>query len=231
MEETQQPTEKPEFNGNLLYEESLGFIPVAHGGSHDPRYIFAKFKKDYKDFDFTDEDILEYLEEINLIKYLRILQIWKPNKSIDMMFKTEDTADFFFDQHMEVRGKPLPFVRKAKRVLKVVVKGVHPEMLSDLLLSELSDYIEDVSSVRNSDRQYHGMTFYDGTKQIFVTHLTRHIPRSLKIGNRWCLVFHKDQPMSPRRLRHVSMIVETPPSEELPSQMELEVPGQRRGNI
>ena len=35
---------------------------------------------------------------------------------------------FFVSQHIEVRGKPLPFIRKAKHILKVVVKGVHPEM-------------------------------------------------------------------------------------------------------
>ena len=66
------------------------------------------------------------------------------------------------------------------------------------------------------------MTFYDGTRQIFVTHLARHIPRSLKIGNRWCLVFYKDQPAPPRRPPRVPTIVETPVSEELPPQMELE---------
>ena len=102
----EQPTKdlevKQQFNGNLLYEESLGSVPGAHVGSHDPRCVFAKFKKDYKEFDFTNEDILEKLEEMDLLKYLRLLQISKPNKSIDIMFKTEDTADFFVNQHMEV---------------------------------------------------------------------------------------------------------------------------------
>ena len=138
----EQPTKDPEvkqqFNGNLLYEESLGSVPGAHGDSHDPRCVFAKFKKDYKEFDFTNEDILEKLEEMDLLKYLRLLQISKPNKSIDIMFKTEDAAEV-----REVREKPLSFVRKAKRVLKVTVKEVHPEMSSDLLLSELYDYIYD----------------------------------------------------------------------------------------
>ena len=146
---------------------------------------------------------------------IRLLQISKPNKSIDIMFKTEDAADFLINQHIEVRGKPLPFVRKAKQVLKVVVKGVHPEMSSDLLLSELYEYIQHASPVRNSDSQYNRKTFYDDTKQIFVTHLMRHIPRSLKTGNRWCL-FYRDQPAPPRRPPHVSTIVETPTSDELP---------------
>ena len=52
--------------------------------------------------------------------------------------------DFFVNKHIELRGKPLPFVRKAKRILKVVVKGVHPQMSNDLLVSELLDYIKHV---------------------------------------------------------------------------------------
>ena len=212
-------------NPNLLYEENLGFIPRNHGGKGDPRYVFCKFKKEYKNFDFTNEEILECVEELNLLKYLQLLQISKPNKSIDIIFRTEDAADFFINQHIEIRGKPLPFIRKAKRILKVVIKGVHPEMSNDLLLSELYDYIDHTSSIRNSDRQYNGTTFYDGTKQVFVTHLTRHIPRSIKIGNRWCLVLYKDQPVPPRRPPRVSTIVETPASEEPPHNMELEAPG------
>ena len=98
-------------------------------------------------------------------------------------------------------------------------------MSNDLLLSELYDYIDHTSSIRNSDRQYNGTTFYDGTKQVFVTHLTRHIPRSIKIRNRWCLVFYKDQPVPPRRPPQISTIVKTPASEEPPYNMELEAPG------
>ena len=147
------------------------------------------------------------------------------------MFRTEDAADFFVSKHIEVRGKLLPFVGKAKRILKVAVKGVHPEMSDDLLVSELFEYIKHVSSIRNSDQQYNGMTYCDSTKQIFVANLARHIPSSLKIGNRWCLVFYRDQPVPNRRPPHVSTIVETPNSKELPRppppppQMELEVPG------
>ena len=85
---------------------------------------------------------------MNLLNYLRLLQISKPNKSIDIMFRKEDAADFFVNQHIEVRGKPLPFVRKAKRILKVTVKGVHPEMSNDLMLSELYQYITHASSIR-----------------------------------------------------------------------------------
>ena len=83
-EEPPKTTKKQEFNGNLLYEESLGFVPGNHGESHDPRYVFCKFRKYYKDFDYTNEDILEYLVEINLLNYLRLLQISKPNLSEEL---------------------------------------------------------------------------------------------------------------------------------------------------
>ena len=115
-----------------------------YGGNLDPRYVFCKFRKDYKEFDYTNENVLVYLEQNNLLQYLTLLHISKPNKSIDIVFRTEDAVDFFVNKHIELRGKPLPFVRKAKRILKVVVKGVHPQMSNDLLVSELLDYIKHV---------------------------------------------------------------------------------------
>ena len=115
-----------------------------YGGNLDPRYVFCKSRKDYKEFDYTKENVLVYLEQNNLLQYLTLLQISKPNKSIDIVFRTEDAVDFFVNKHIELRGKPLPFVRKAKRILKVVVKGVHPQMSNDLLVSELLDYIKHV---------------------------------------------------------------------------------------
>ena len=40
------------------------------------------------------------------------LQISKPNKSIDVYFRTEEAAEFFTNKHVEIRGKPIPFIRK-----------------------------------------------------------------------------------------------------------------------
>ena len=39
---------------NLLYEECLAFIPNSLKGRQDPRYIYAKFFKQYKNFDYTN---------------------------------------------------------------------------------------------------------------------------------------------------------------------------------
>ena len=52
---SKEPQVKQQFNGNLLYEENLGFIPVSLRDIQDPRYVIAKFKKDYKHFDFFNE--------------------------------------------------------------------------------------------------------------------------------------------------------------------------------
>ena len=93
---------------NLLYEECLGFIPNSMKGRQDPRYVYAKFFKAYKDFDFTNEDFLNVIEEMGLLQQLQILQISKPNKSIDILFWTEDATDIFIKNHIEIRGKPIP---------------------------------------------------------------------------------------------------------------------------
>ena len=189
--------------------------------------MFAKFDKKCKNFDFSNEDILHVLEEADLLRYLELLQISKPNKSINIWYRTEGAADFFVSKHIEVRGKPITFIRKAKRILKVTIKGVHPEMSNNELMTELMPYIEHASSIRNSDCHYNAVTFSDGTKQVLVTRLTRHIPRAMKIGNRWCLVFYKDQPVPNRRpSQPTPAIIEATSSEECTTQMELEEPGQ-----
>ena len=216
-------------NINLLYEECLGFILGARNGMQDLRYVYAKFKKDYKNFDYTYDDVLEILKEANLLKYFQVLQVFKPNKSIDIYFRTEDAANFFIEKHIEIRGKPIPFIRKAKKVLEVTIKGVHPVMSNDTLRSELFGYIEHVSSIKHAEVQYKGVAFYDGTRQVYVTHLTEHIPRSIKIGNRGCLVFYRDQPAPPRRSVRVPTIIITPPLTETPTPMESGEPGQGTG--
>ena len=57
-----------QFTWNLLHEESMGFIPDTLRGMQGPRYIFTKFCKDLKTFDFTDKDILKELDIISDIE-------------------------------------------------------------------------------------------------------------------------------------------------------------------
>ena len=147
---TQEQQVKNNFNGHVLYEESLGFIPGSLRGKQDLRYVHAKVNKQYKSFNFTNEGILEIFEGSNLLQDLQLLHVSKPNKSIDIQFRAEDATNFFVLKHIEIRDKTIPFVRKGKRVLKVTVKGVHPEMSHDELMAELTPHIKHASSIKNT---------------------------------------------------------------------------------
>ena len=148
------------------------------------------------------------------------------NVAGDVFFQREDAADMFVKKHIVIRVKPIPFIRKAKRILRVIVKGVHPEISDDMLLYELEPFIEHCSSVKLNEIHYRGRTFRDGKRQVFVTHLARHIPRSMKIGNRWCLVFYRGQPdLLGRPAQQTPVRTITPHAEELPDPMDVGEPG------
>ena len=132
----------------------------------------------------------------------------------------------FVKKHIATRGKSIPFIRKAKRILRVTVKGVHPEISDDMLLYELEPFIGHCSSIKHNENHHRGTTFRDGTRQVIVTHLARHIPRSIKIGNKWCLVFYRGQPdLLGRPAQQTPVITITPPAEELPDSMDVGEPG------
>ena len=139
---------------NLLYEQCLGFIPVSLAGKRDPGYVYAKFPKEYKGFDYTHENLLQILEEANLLQYLELLQISKPKKSIDAYFSTADAAQFSIDKHVEIRGKPILFIWKANRILRVTINGIHPDLTDDELRAELYQYVENISTIRHRGRNY-----------------------------------------------------------------------------
>ena len=188
--------------------------------------FLQKKKKNVSAPGFTNEDLLNIIEDMGLLQQLQILQISKPNKSIDVFFRTEEAADIFVKKHIEIRGKPIPFIRKAKRILRVTVKGVHPEVTDDMLLYELEPFVDHCSSIKHNEIHHHGTTFRDGTRQIFVTHLARHIPRSIKIGHRWCLVFYRGQPDHPGRPSQQTPVIQvTPPTDTLSDPMDVGEPG------
>ena len=130
------------------------------------------------------------------------------------------------EKHIEIRGKPIPFIRKAKRILRVTVKGVHPEVTDDMLLYELEPFVDHCSSIKHNEIHHHGTTFRHGKRQVFVTHLARHIPRSIKIGHRWCLVFYRGQPEPPGRPAQQTPVIQvTPPTDALSDPMDVGQPG------
>ena len=126
--------------------------------------MYAKFYKQYREFDYTNEDFLNIIEEMDLLQQLQILQISKPNKSIDVYFRTEEAVDMFPKRHILIRGEPIPFIRKVKRILQVTVKGVHPEVSNDMLLYELEPFIEHCSSIKHNEIYHRWTTFRDGTR-------------------------------------------------------------------
>ena len=132
----------------------------------------------------------------------------------------------FVKKHIMIRGKPIPFIRQAKRILRMTVEGVHPEVSDDMLLYELEPFVEHCSSIKHNEIHHRGTTFRDGTRQVFVTHLARHIPRSIKTGHRWCLVFYSSQPdLLEKPALQTPVIMVTPPAEALPDPMDVGEPG------
>ena len=136
----------------------------------------------------------------------------------------EEAADMFVKKHIMIMGKAIPFIRKAKRILRMTVEGVHPEVSDDMLLYELEPFVEHCSSIKHNEIHHRGTTFRDGTRQVFVTHLARHIPRSIKIGHRWYLVFYRGQPDLLERPAQQAPAI-TPPAEKLPDPMDIGEPG------
>ena len=59
-----------------------------------------------------------------------------------------------------------------------------------------------------------------------MTHLARHIPRSIKIGNRWCRLFYRGQPdLLGSPAQQTPLLTITPQAEELPDSMDVGEPG------
>ena len=58
------------------------------------------------------------------------LQISKPNKSIDVYFRTEDPAEFFINKHVEIMGNQYPLF------IRVTIKGIHPDLTDNELRAD-----------------------------------------------------------------------------------------------
>lgn len=114
---------------------------------------------------------MDIIEDMGLLQQLQILEISKPNKREDIFFEQRMLLISLL-KNIEIRAKPILFIRKAKRILQVMVKGVHPEISNDMLFYELEPYVEHCSLIRHNEIHHRGITFWDGTKQVFVI---RHI--------------------------------------------------------
>ena len=179
---------------NLLYTEDLGFFPMRK----DPRYTLYRHPKHEK-FDINNEDVLQVIEEADLLEHLELLQVSRSNKSIEVRFNTERAAQHFVGCDFSLNGDRFAFRSNAQRRLRVSIHGVHPNISDASLECELSEYFGGILDIRRDTTQYKNKVYQTGTRTFIITELYRHIPRSCRIFNRWCLVYYTGQPYSARK--------------------------------
>ena len=179
---------------NLLYTEDLGFFPMRK----DPRYTFYRHPKHEK-FDINNEDVLHVIEEADLLEHLELLQVSRSNKSIEVRFNTERAAQHFVGCDFSLNGDRFAFRSNAQRRLRVSIHGVHPNISDASLECELSQYFGGILDIRRDTKQYKNKVYQTGTRTFIITELYRHIPRSCRIFNRWCLVYYTGQPYTARK--------------------------------
>ena len=179
---------------NLLYTEDLGFFPMRK----DPRYTFYRHPKHEK-FDINNEDVLHVIEEADLLEHMELLQVSRSNKSIEVRFNTERAAQHFVGCDFSLNGDRFAFRSNAQRRLRVSIHGVHPNISDASLECELSQYFGGILDIRRDTKQYKNKVYQTGTRTFIITELYRHIPRSCRLFNRWCLVYYTGQPYSARK--------------------------------
>ena len=170
---------------NLLYSEDLGFLPMRK----DPRYTFYRHPKQQK-FDVKNEDILQTIEEAKLLEHLELLQISRPNKSIEVRFDSEKTAQPFVDCEISMNSDSFAFRSNAQRRLRLSIHGVHPTIPDAALEYELSPYFGGVLDVRRDTKQYKNKVYETGTRTFYCDKLFKHIPGPCWLFNRWSLVHY-----------------------------------------
>ena len=179
---------------NLLYTEDLGYIPMRK----DPRYVFYRHGKSQK-FDVKNEDVLQAIEELGVLENLELLQVSRTNKSIEIKFDSEQTAQNFVDCEVKISGSSFPFRRNAQRRLRVSIHGVHPNVPDAALEYELLQYFGGVLEIKRDTKEYKTKVYQTGTRTFIISELYEHIPRSCRIMNRWCLVYYTGQPYTARK--------------------------------
>ena len=178
---------------NLLYTEDLGYIPM----QKDPQYVFYRHGKSQK-FDIQNEDVLHAIEEHGLLQNLELLHVSRSNKSIEIRFDSEQTAQHFVECDVKISGSSFPFRGNAQRRLRVSIHGVDPNVPAALEY-ELLQYFGGVLEIKRDTKQYKTKVYQTGTRTFLISELYEHIPRSCCIMNRWCLVYYTGQPYTARK--------------------------------
>ena len=179
---------------NLLYTEDLGYIPMRK----DPQYVFYRHGKSPK-FDIKNEDVLHAIEEHGLLQNLELLQVSRSNKSIEIRFDSEQTAQHLVECDVKISGSSFPFRRNAQRRLRESIHWVHPNVPDAALEYELLQYFGGVLEIKRDTKQYKTKVSQTGTRTFLISELYEHMPRSCRIMNRWCLVYYTGQPYTTRK--------------------------------
>ena len=169
---------------NLLYTEDLGYIPM----QKDPQYVFYRHGKSQK-FDIKNEDVLHAIEEHGLLQNLELLHVSRSNKSIEIRFDSEQTAQHFVECDVKISGSSFPFRGNAQRRLRVSIHGVDPNVPAALEY-ELLQYFGGVLEIKRDTKQYKTKVYQTGPGTFLISELYKHIPRSCHIMNRWCLALY-----------------------------------------
>ena len=146
-----------------------------------------------------NEDVLHVIEEANLLEHLELLQVSRSNKLIKVRFDSEKAAQHFVDCAISLNGNSFAFWSKAQRRLRVSIHGVHPNISYPSLEYELSQNFGGILDIRRHMKQYKNKVYETGTRTFFITELYKHIPRSCRIFNRWCLLSYAGHPYSVRK--------------------------------
>lgn len=139
-------------------------------------------------------DVLLVIKDARLLDQLRLVS--RSNKSIEVRFESERAAQHFVDCSITLNDNSFTFQSNAKRRLRVPTHGVHPNISDAALKYELSPYIGGALDIRRDIKQYKSKVNETGSRTFLVMELYRHIPRSCRIFNRWCLVYYTGQPYS-----------------------------------
>ena len=94
------------------------------------------------------------IEEAKLLEHLELLQISRPNKSIEVRFDSEKTAQQFVDCEICMNGDSFAFRSNAQRRFRVSIHGVHPTIPDAALEYQLSPYFGGVLDIRRDTKQY-----------------------------------------------------------------------------
>ena len=149
----------------------------------DPRYVFYQQDKPKK-FDIKNEDVFHCLEQLNLLEHLELLQVSRPNKSVETRLDTEHAAQDFLTYDITIRGSKVAFRCNAFRRLRVSIHGVHPNVSDAVLEYEVQNHFGVVIDIRKGISSYKEKRYETGSRSFIITELYERIPRSHRIFNR-----------------------------------------------